>query len=106
MRVCRIPRATCARYVAEGLSIPEIAAREGWSVRTIQAHLKGLGLSRSRVIVTLADVLSVVEGRETVREVATRLGVSRPAVYQRAHRDGYRIHQARARQPDLFERAA
>lgn len=106
MRVCRIPRARCERYVAEGLSIPQIAAREGWSVGTVRRHLCGLGLSRSRVIVTHDDVLAVVEGRETVRQVAMRLGVSRPAVYQRAQRDGYRIHQARARQPDLFERAA
>lgn len=106
MRTCRIPRATCARYVAEGWSIPRIAAAEGWSIRTVQKHLQGLGLSRSRVIVTHDDVRAVIEGRETVRQVAERLGVSRPAVYQRAQRDGYRIHQARARQPDLFERAA
>ena len=106
MRVCRIPRATCARYVAEGWSIPHIAAREGWSVRTVQKHLRGLGLSRSRVIVTLDDVLSVVEGRETVRQVAERLGVSRPAVYQRAHRVGYPIERRRPAQLDLFARAA
>lgn len=109
MRVCRIPRATCERYVAAGWSIPRIAAAEGWSVGSIKRHLRGLGISRCRIIVTRDDVLSVVEGRETVRQVADRLGVSRPAVYQRAHRDDYRIERRRPARPaqlDLFMRAA
>lgn len=107
MRVCRISRAQCERYVAAGWSIPRIAAAEGWSVGSIKRHLRGLGISRCRVIVTQADVLSVVEGRETVRQVAERLRVSRPAVYQCAHRAGYRIERRRpTAQLDLFMRAA
>ena len=105
MRVCKIPRARCERYVADGLSIREIAAREGWSVKTIQTHLRGLGISRSRVIVKVSDVLSVIEGRETVRQVAERLGVSKPAVSQCAHRKGFSLAR-RKPQLDLFEKAA
>jgi hypothetical protein len=108
MRVCRIPRARCERYVAAGWSIPRIAEAEGWSVGSIKRHLQGLGISRSRVIVTHDDVLSVIEGRETVRQVAERLRVSRPAVYQRAHRSGFRIERRRPgpAQLDLFQHAA
>lgn len=106
MRVCRIPRATCARYVAEGWSIPRIAAAEGWSVWTVARHMRGLGISRSRVIVTHADIQSVLDGRETVRQVAQRLGVSRPAVYQRAHRAGFSLARPASPQLDLFMRAA
>lgn len=106
MRVCRIPRAKCERYVADGLTIRQIAALEGWSVKTIQTHLSGLGISRSRVIVTHDDVLSVIHGRETVRQVAERLGVSKPAVFQCAHRRGFSLARPKTAQLDLFMRAA
>lgn len=106
MRICRISRAQCERYVAEGLSIPQIAAREGWSIGTVARHLRGLGISRCRVIVTHDDVISIVVGRETVRQVAERLGVSRAAVHKRAHRDGFRLVRPSTPQLDLFMRAA
>lgn len=101
-RVCRIPRARCERYLAEGLSVAEIGRREGWSEGTVSKHLRGLGISiPSRAVVTRADVLAVVEGRETVREVRERLGVSRSAVHQRAWREGIRLGPCRPQTSQL-----
>lgn len=86
---CRIPRARCERYIAEGLTVAEIASREGWSVSTVQRHLLALGLRMpSRAVVRIEDLLSIAAGRETVRDVCERLGVTRAAVHQRAHHHG------------------
>ena len=108
-RPCRIPRARCERYLAEGLTAAQIGAREGWAVSTVQRHLSALGLRfPSRAVVRTEHLMSVVVGRETVREVAERLGVTPAAVHMRAHRD--RIHLPRAKRPspqlDLFQEAA
>lgn len=97
---CRIPRARCERYIAEGLTISQIASREGWSVSTVQRHLLGLGLRMpSRAVVQIEDLLSVAAGRETVRDVCERLGVTRAAVHQRAHRHGLDLGVRRGRPP-------
>ncbi|KQP18520.1 MULTISPECIES: hypothetical protein [Methylobacterium] len=71
----------------------QIAAREGWDEKTIATHCRGLGLTSQprQPVVTLPDVESAREGRETVREVADRLGVTIQAVHQCAYRHGTRI---------------
>lgn len=95
---CRIPRARCERYIAEGLTVAQIAAREGWSVSTVQKHLLGLGLRMpSRARVRVEDLLSIIAGDETVRDVCERLGVTRAAVHQRAHRHGLDLGVRRGR---------
>ncbi|MBD8904495.1 hypothetical protein MBTS_19990 [Methylobacterium bullatum] len=56
-------------------------------------HCRGLGLTSQprQPVVTLLDVESAREGRETVREVADRLGVTIQAVHICAYRNGTRI---------------
>ncbi|GJD65771.1 hypothetical protein [Methylobacterium frigidaeris] len=109
-RVCRVPRARCERYVAEGLTAAQIGRLEGWTETTILKHLRGLGIApASRARVTLDDVLSVIEGRETVRDVCGRLGVTRAAVHVCAARAGIRIGPCRPQwglQLDMFRSAA
>ena len=108
-RPCRIPRARCERYLADGLSRAEIAALEGWSVSAVGRHRAGLGLRYpSRALVRTEDILSVLAGRETVREVADRLGVTPAAVHMRASRDGIPLGRVRraVQQLDLFKEAA
>ncbi|MCE4224051.1 hypothetical protein HCU64_09835 [Methylobacterium sp. C25] len=109
--ICKIPRARCERYLADGLSLSEIARREDLCQQTVSKHVRGLGLTLpSRAIVTLDDIMSVVAGRETVRDVRERLGVSRAAVHQRAAREGLRLRNLRparwGRQLDLFRETA
>lgn len=71
---CRIPRARCERYIAEGLTVAQMAVREGWSVSTVHRHLLALGLRmRSRAVVRIEDLLSIAAGRETGRDVCERL---------------------------------
>ena len=108
-RPCRIPRARCERYLADGLTRAEIAALEGWAVSTVQRHLSGLGLRfPSRAVVRTEDLLSVLAGRESVREVADRLGVTTAAVHMRAWRDGIPLGRVRraVQQLELFSEAA
>lgn len=106
MRICRIPRARCQRYVDDGMTLAQIAFAEGWSESTIQKHLAGLGIRHaSRAVITQADIRSIITGRETARQVAARLGVTRNAVYMAGVRSGFRISQHRP-QYDLFARAA
>lgn len=82
MRLCKIPRARCERYVNAGMTLAQIASAEGWSERTVQKHFAGLGIRfPSRAVVTPADIQSVLSGRETARQVADRLNVTRAAVY-------------------------
>ena len=100
-RFCRIPRARCEEYLNDGLTYREIAAREGWDEKTIAVHCRGLGLTSQprQPVVTLLDVESAREGRETVREVADRLGVTIQAVHLCAYRHGTRI----ARRPSRLD---
>lgn len=108
-RPCRIPKARCERYLADGLSRAEIAALEGWAVSTVQRHLTGLGLRYpSRALVRTEDILSVLAGRESVRQVADRLGVTTAAVHMCASRAGIPLGRVRraVMQLELFSEVA
>ena len=100
-RFCRLSRARCEEYLDLGMTYREIARVEGWDEKTIAVHCRGLGLTSQprQPVVTLLDVESAREGRETVREVADRLGVTIQAVHLCAYRHGTRI----ARRPSRLD---
>ncbi|KQP23869.1 hypothetical protein ASF27_11920 [Methylobacterium sp. Leaf102] len=81
------------------MSYRDIARVEGWDEKTVANHCKGLGLTSQprQPLVEFSDVESAREGRETVREVAVRLGVTIQAVHQCAYRHGTRIHRRPSR---------
>ncbi|KQO51628.1 hypothetical protein ASF24_22795 [Methylobacterium sp. Leaf86] len=83
------------------MTFREIACIEGWDEKTISSHCKGLGLTLQprQPAVALSDVLIAQEGRETVRQVAARLGVTVQAVHMCAYRHGTRI----ARRPSRLD---